>query len=215
MGLVAVGLDVGDRRTPSALAVVEGEWRPAANARAVPLVEDGEVLGVTPPRTVDYALVRNLERLPAGTTYPALGARLAEVVAALRARGVGPTVYVDATGIGRPVMETLRAAADVPITPVYFTWGDRRAVSDDFSVTLGKAYLVARLQVLLQEGRLLLPRTKEAEALARDLTEFEITMRPDANDTYGAFVVGTRDDLITALGLAVQEPLQQPTILWA
>lgn len=214
MGLVAVGIDMGDRRTPSAIAVVEGEWRPAAGAVAVPIIEDREVVGVTPPRTVDYALVRSLERLPPGTDYPALGVRLAEIIAGLHARGVSPTVYVDATGIGRPVMDTLQATANVPITPVYFTWGDRRAVGDDFSVTLGKAYLVARLQVLLQEGRLLLPRTAEAEALARDLTEYEVTMRPDANDTYGAFTVGAQDDLITALGLAVQESLQRPTILW-
>jgi len=71
-------------------------------------------------------------------------------------------------------------------------------------VKLGKAWLVSRLQMLLQNGRLHLPRTAEAEALARELLDYEIRVSEDANDRYGAFRVGTHDDLVTALGLAVQ-----------
>ena len=66
------------------------------------------------------------------------------------------------------------------------------------------AYLVARLQALLQTGRIHLPGTAEAEVLAQELIDYEIRVDPDANDRYGAFKVGTHDDLATALGLAVQ-----------
>jgi hypothetical protein len=79
-------------------------------------------------------------------------------------------------------------------------------------VQLGKAYLVSRLQTLLQSGRLHLPRTAEAETLARELLEFEIRVERDANDRYGAFRVGTHDDLVTALGLAVQRDPVGPGI---
>ncbi len=48
-------------------------------------------------------------------------------------------------------------------------------------------------------------KTAEAEILAQELLEFSIEMPPDANDRYGAFRVGTQDDLVTALGLAVQD----------
>jgi hypothetical protein len=58
--------------------------------------------------------------------------------------------------------------------------------------------------VLLQTGRVHLPGTAEARALARELEAYEIRVTENANDTYGAFKVGTHDDLVTALGLAVQ-----------
>lgn len=45
----------------------------------------------------------------------------------------------------------------------------------------------------------------EARILAEELMEYEIKVSEDANDRYGAFQVGTQDDLVTALGLALQE----------
>ena len=41
--------------------------------------------------------------------------------------------------------------------------------------------------------------------LAQELIDYEIRVEPDANDKYGVFKVGTHDDLVTALGLAVQD----------
>ena len=70
--------------------------------------------------------------------------------------------------------------------------------------TLGKACLVSRLQTLLQSDRIHLPRTAGAEVLAEDLRNFEIRVDENANDRYGAFRVGTHDDLVTALDLATQ-----------
>ena len=66
--------------------------------------------------------------------------------------------------------------------------------------------MVSRLQALLQTGRILLPKTSEADALARELLDYELRVDQDANERYGAFKVGSHDDLVTALGLAVQEP---------
>jgi hypothetical protein len=70
---------------------------------------------------------------------------------------------------------------------------------------LGKAWLVSRIKVLLQCGRLHLPRTTEAEAMKDELLDYEIRISEDANERYGAFKVGAHDDLVTALGLAVQD----------
>ncbi len=83
------------------------------------------------------------------------------------------------------------------------------------SVKLGKAYLVSRLQSLLQTGCVHLPRTAEAEALAAELLDYEIRVDQNANDRYGAFRVGTHDDLVTALGLAVQcDPARYEYRIW-
>ena len=91
--------------------------------------------------------------------------------------------------------------------PVWFTAGERRTERWEDGgrrVSLGKAFMVSRLQALLGSGRLHLPRTAETGALTRELLNYEIRVDGDGNERTGAFKVGTHDDLVTALGLAVQ-----------
>jgi len=200
MGPVMIGIDIGQKHDPTAIAVAEVEDR------------QGE----------EYHIIRRLERLPLGTPYPQVAVRLADVIAGVRARMTQDeaerlleprwrrepaadttiTVYVDATGVGQPVVDLL-AGDDTPIHAVYFTYGDRRTVTG-LHVSLGKAWLVSRLQALLQTGRVLLPKIVEATALAKELQDYEIKVDQDANERYRAFKVGAHDDLVTALGLAVQ-----------
>ncbi len=208
MGAVTIGVDIGQKHDPTAIAVIEKEWR----------------------GTEEHFVARHLERLPLGTSYPKVAERLAEVArgAAARAQlqaeqeafwrddwrarqqakaGVALTIYLDATGVGQPVVDLMKAAG-VSVTPVYFTHGDRRSEeweNGGLKVSLGKAHLVSRLQVLLQTQRIHLPDTAEARTLARELQDYEIRVDEQANDRYGAFAVGTHDDLVTALGLAVQQ----------
>lgn len=186
MGSVTIGIDIGQKHDPTAIAVMEMEWRTG----------DG--------RRDDHYIGRHIERLPLGTTYPAIAARLKEMVTNVRTRGVSlHRVYVDATGVGQPVVDVLKDAR-FHITPVYFTHGDRRTTNEDGSITLGKAYLVSRLKALMQTGCIHLPRTDEMDAMQKELLDYEIRVDEQANDRYGAFRVGSHDDLVTALGLAVQ-----------
>ncbi len=206
MGPVTIGLDIGQHAEPTAIAVAELEGSDSGGGDATRHV------------------IRRLERLPLGSSYPDSARRLESVIASLRTRLTyeeaerqtlprwqrPPSVdseiivYADATGLGQPVVD-LFADVGAPIHAVYFTHGDRRVVNG-LQVTLGKAWLVSQLQALLQTGRLLLPKTAEAEALAKELMDYEIRVTEQANDTYGAFKVGSHDDLVTALGLAVQPP---------
>jgi len=196
MGPVTIGVDVGQKVDPTAVAIDEVEWR----------MEDGNRL--------DYHIIRHLERLPLGTKYPVVATRLGEIHAGVAKRiaasavrsGACPVIriYVDATGVGQPVVDLL-SHRGMRLRPCYFTYGDRRIVQDDGTVTIGKAWLVSRLQALLQSGRVLLPKTEDAAALAKELLDYEIKVDTDANDKYGAFRVGAHDDLVTALGLAVQD----------
>lgn len=202
--MLTIGADIGQKVDPTAIAVAEQQWRTEADRRE------------------DYYVIRYLQRLPLGTPYPQVAERLTELVANVRARARADlpaglsaetyearahlTLYVDATGVGQPVVDLL-AHVGVTARPVYFTHGDRRTVQHDQSVTLGKAWLVSRLQALLQTGRILLPKTAEADVLARELQTYEIKVDENANEKYGAFKVGTHDDLVTALGLATQPPV--------
>jgi hypothetical protein len=186
-------VDVGQRVDPTAIAVVEIEERPRGDGRG---------------GTEYHYMARHLERLPLGTPYPRVAERVTRIVSGVRARaGSYPELYLDATGVGTPVVDALRdAGVDAKVVAVYFNHGDRRTpVEGGAEVRLGKAYLVSRMQALLQSELLHLPRTSEAEVLAEELLDYEIRVSEDANDKYGAFRVGTHDDLVTALGLAVQK----------
>jgi hypothetical protein len=183
-----IGLDIGQRRDPTAICVAETERRPFGT------------------RQVYHFLVRHLERLALGTSYPAITQRLVQIEGQILQRTAEPpTLYVDATGVGRPVVDLLQDdLSRSRVIAVYFTYGDRRTEEENHSVTLGKAYLVSRLQTLLQTGRLHLPRTPESEILAQELLDYQIRVDEKANERYGDFKVGSHDDLVTAMGLAVQ-----------
>lgn len=188
---VTIGVDVGKKRDPTAVCVAEGEWR--------------EVEG----RAEVHFVVRHLERLPLGTPYPEVVDRIARVTDQVRARtGERPTLYVDSTGVGQPVVDLLREQVlGGTVVAVHFTGGEDRTESWDgehLRVALGKGYLVSRLQVLLGTGRLHLPRTREAAALTDELMVYELRVDANGHARAGAFKVGTHDDLVTALGLAVQ-----------
>ncbi len=193
--IVRIGIDIGQKVDPTAIAVVELQERPDA----------------------DHWVVRFMERLPLNTPYPAIAQRLATIITGVEdtvpyftreeGRLITPRleleIYVDATGVGLPVVDALNEYG-LAVVPVYFTHGDRRSVVDG-QVLLGKAWLVSRLKVLFQQGRIHLPaHHPDAEAMARELQDYEIRVSEDANDRYGAFAVGAHDDLVTALGLAVQ-----------
>lgn len=208
MGPVAIGIDIGQKIDPTAVAVLEIEERTIAEEGT----DGAPKTAQAPTRTEDFYIARHLERLALGTPYPAVAARLAELGANLDRRAtqdagqparVRPAIYLDATGVGQPVVDLLKANG-VRVTPIFFNHGDRLVRNEETgAISLGKALLVSQLQVLLQSRRILLPKTEEAEALARELQDYEIRVDEDANDKYGAFKVGAHDDLVTALGLAV------------
>jgi len=193
MGAITVGIDIGQMHERSAIAVVEaaarrqgggggdddgngGEGKEGKEGK-----EDGNRFEVV------YT-ARHLERLPVGTSSPALATRLKEIVTNLRGRGMGYTIFADATAVGQPVIDVLAHRAGVPLTPVYFTHGDRRVEQEGGDITLGKGWLVSRLQALLQTGCLLLPSSDAARVLAEELLAYEITMAPQANDVIDRFI---------------------------
>lgn len=148
-----IGVDIGQKRDPTAIAVAEIDRRP-----------------ISPDRTDAHYRVRHLDRLALGTPYPEVAREVARITARVRNHaGESPTVFVDATGVGQPVLDLVRAEGVTSrLDGVCFTHGDRRT-EDGRTISLGKAYLVSRLQTLLQSGRIHLPRTAEAEALADEL----------------------------------------------
>ena len=201
MATITIGVDIGQNRDPTAICVSEAIGR------------------TTEGREEKHYVVHHLERIPLRARYSDVARRLAAVIGRLRKRGDrSPELFVNATGLGQPVIDLLQEPLkDVEPVSVYFTHGDQRTEKIEEgrrTVKLGKAWLTSHLQTLLQSGRLHLPKTREAQQLADELDDFKIPVDENANEKYGAFRVGTHDDLVTALGLATQGD-RGPTNTWA
>src|SRR5215211_4303863 len=158
-----VGLDLGQANDYTAIAVVE---------------ETGE-RGESPLH------IRHLERPPLGTYYPEQVARVKEIVTfpelserrfptwngeMVRAY---PELVVDATGVGRPVVDMLRKE-NLSFSPVLITGGDVEHHEHGF-YRVPKRNLVSSVQIALQSGQLKIAEDLElAETLRRELLNFRV-----------------------------------------
>ena len=176
-------------------------------------------------------LIQFVERLPLRTPYPKVVERLASIYSQLEPPYVAGIddrilaaygkarpherrvrdVLVDATGVGKPVVDLIREKG-VRCTAVSLTGGEKATVRGD-ELSLAKELLVSRLQVLLQQRRIHLPsKMAEAQALTEELLNYEIKVTSNANLQMGVFKTGAHDDLATALGLACWEDNSSGTI---
>jgi len=213
---ICIGVDVGQIHDPTAIAVAEvsqlhdGRWKHIQPRRAY-----FDAMGQFVPQhdadpvTVSEYTIRHIERVPLNTSYPDVAKRLADMLCKPVFYRRKVRVLIDVTGVGRPVYDDLRKEASLRhesreawIKPISFTHGEKY---NRGTGALAKAFLVSRLQSLLQSNRVHAPETREVKIMLDELRVYEIKVNQDGSDTYGAFKVGTHDDLATALGLACLE----------
>ena len=186
-----VGVDLGQSRDFTAIAAVErvvrrGEW-------------DAEWFAWR--KEVGLQL-RYLERVPLGTPYPEVVER---VVGMTRSRELEGRCHlaVDATGVGRPVVDLLRSAGPgCTMLPVMVTGGERETMDQGY-YRVPKRDLIIGLQVLLQqEGLKIAAGLRYGEALVREMAGMQVRVTASGNEQYGAWREGTHDDLVFAVALA-------------
>lgn len=152
--------------------------------------------------------VRWLERYDLGTPYPVMVEKVKATVG--REPLKGSLLAVDFTGVGRPVVDILRAAKlHARLRPILITAGHevtRDTKTGAYHVP--KKELVSVLQVLSQQKRLrIAPGIKDAkgrdigEALRKELANFKVKITSSANETFGAWRDGQHDDLVLAVAL--------------
>lgn len=201
-----VGVDLGQLRDFTALAVVERVGRPL-------------------DRTADTYHVVELEQLPLGAAYTDVARHVAELAEALRSEARArlelrdcPTdlvhVVLDGTGVGRPVVDLLREALWERglvgvLSEVVFTSGldatVRAMQAGGLRFTVPKADLIATLSVLLEQGRLRIAQELPlAPVLAEQLKALQRWLDPrTGRDMYGPPSEDAHDDLACALAVAV------------
>lgn len=180
MASLTVGLDLGQSRDYTALAVVE-HVRTDPDARWYSA--DGWRLDV-----------RHLERVELGTPYPAIVERVAALMRTPELVDDGHLV-IDQTGVGRPIYDMFADAkrdGRLPVWPRGVTFTPE-----------SKLDLVTGLEAALQTGRLNIARSDPlAERLLAELKAFRVKLSPTGHPTFEAARESDHDDLVIALALA-------------
>lgn len=209
-----LGLDLGQMQDYSAAVVVEQTWPPVDPTMpgTSPVIEDFQVGMIWRPQR--------------GTPYAAI----VDYCQALLARPGMRTcaaLVVDATGVGRPVVEMLRdAGLPPPVVAITITGGDTasQVAADEYRVP--KRDLAGDLAVLLQPptsadmpvasdftmaptARLRFARGLRLERVMRaELANFKVKITLSGHDQYeagpaGEWREGEHDDLVLALALPI------------
>ncbi len=192
------GLDVGQANDPTALAVVD-------QVRTIRADEIDRTTFETPESTVLH--LRHLERVKLGTPYPQVVELVEQRVCAPQLGEWPRDLVVDATGVGRPLVDMLRAApglvlAAVPIQAVTITGGDAPSGSGR-EARVPKRDLVTNLALLYQQsGLLMAANLAEGAVFVRELLNFKVKISAAGHDSYAAWRDGQHDDLVLAVALA-------------
>jgi len=185
-----IGLDLGQRNDPSALAVVE-QFTGAATRM------DWITYATHSTNFQTSWRLRHLETPRLGTSYTDIVRRTQELALAISLQGQ-VTVIVEANGVGSPVVDMLKEAR-LPGTliPVFTTTGDLPHCLPGNFWTVPKRDLIVTLQVGLEKNYLLVaPDMKEASTFQTQLLNIRVT-----NERY-THRPGTHDDLVMATALA-------------
>jgi hypothetical protein len=192
----SIGVDLGQRRDFSAVAVVERVETAGYGFDHLHWMSRAEGMP-------DEWVVRHLERMALGTSYTAVSAQIVELAQhpALRE---DCRLVVDATGVGMPVVDMLRAARPgCEMTPVLITGGQGERF-DGKVWHVPKVDLLARLEGLLEQKRLRIARRmRESGTLVRELMDIKSARQASGRLKVGAEGAGEHDDLALAVALAV------------
>ena len=187
-----LSLDLGQAGQFTALAVLE---RPGTDERE-PI----------------YGL-RYLQRFPLGTPFTQIVGDVGRLIGKLALDDEYPTLVVDQTGVGKPVIELFNGAAlRASIVPVCITAGQQASVMEDGTRLVPKIELVSSLQVLLQGRRMQVARgLPAAQLLARELQNFRVKVPLTSGDSLGTWRENRHDDLVLAVGLACWMAEREPS----
>ena len=169
-----VGLDLGQAADYTALTVVE---------------KNGE----------EYHL-RHLERFQLGTPYTVIVERVKTLLKAAEL-GQLPTLVVDATGVGKPVVDMLAGTPNM--ISVTITGGEN-VTRERQEYRVPKRDLASTLQVLLQNGRLkFADGLPLLDVLLSELQNFKVKINTrTGHDSYEHWRESDHDDLVLSLALA-------------
>jgi hypothetical protein len=186
--------------------------RPRAGSILEPVATREFVVGLDLGQAADFTALVAAERVAdgyavpliartRGRSYPEIVARVADLMAEPPI-GDSSHLVVDATGVGRPVMDMLRGADLDPIAVSIH--GGEKVTGRRGWLRVPKRDLISVLLVAFQSGLIKISSELEhATALAHELAGMRRRITAAGTDQYGVWREGEHDDLVLALALAV------------
>ena len=202
-GKFVIGVDLGQARDYSVVCVLE-------------------VIPVEPPRDafgrrsdaepIVHYRIRFLQRFKLGTPYPAIAADLMSLIGQLPSWTAPSSLWVDATGVGKAVVDTMRDAGLEPIA-VTIGGGVDWHVESPIDVRVPKRQLVGSMQIVLQTHRLhVAADIPELRTWISEMESFTVRVSNSGSESYEAWSESTHDDMVLAAMLAIwggEHPLRR------
>jgi hypothetical protein len=182
----SIGIDIGQASDPTAICAIETPHFQMLHA------------DLDPPAPSHR--IRALRRLPLGLSYVAQCEQLAALLATPQLAGA--RVFLDFTGVGRPISDLIRSAG-IKHIPITITGGREVHEHGEDGLSVPKLHLVSSLQAALHSGALKIAAgLPEAKAFVRELQEFRVHFTESGYAQFGARQ-GAHDDLVLAAALAL------------
>ncbi len=196
-----VGVDLGKSQDFTALAVNQvSEFEIRSYERTAFEPAPGSV--VKREKTVLHR-IRNVARLPAGTSYPDIFRIVRDVMGQLQATRRGNQLVVDATGVGRPVVDAMQEAGMRPIAVTITGGRDVNEVSAK-EFTVPKRLLASTLDIAFHQDRLQITRdAPHSDVLRGELATFSSKISVNGTETFEHWRESQHDDLVLAVAMAV------------
>lgn len=195
-----IGLDLGKSQDYTAICIAEVlacERLLIQRSRFEPLAS------VTERRPLNRYRVVNVRRYPRGTPYPDIYRSVQSVLHQLPPASQEPALFVDRTGVGAPVVDSMREMGIV-LTGISITGGSKVNRVSDGNVNVPKFVLASTIDIVLAEDRLELTSEAEAsDALKAELQGFRVKKTSHGNEMMEAGREGIHDDLVLATALAI------------
>ena len=201
-----ISVDIADQHDYTALAFLHSyeEHKPGVDA-----FHDARPKR-RPRRTFELQHLERWRHIGYPEQVRRIGERYEEIrrhVAVLGLASARTELVIDATGVGRPVLDLLRDAGLRP-QGVVITSGSEKTRQKGGIIGVPKAMLATTLQVVLQSGRLRLSDDLPlADVLEQELAGFRVAFTPSGNLRFGNDVgewrTSAHDDLVLAVAIGV------------
>jgi len=198
-----LGLDLGQSADPSALTVTERRLP----VREATVTDSDHKAGTRVTGTPAY-LVRHIQRFDLGTPYPDVVRRVATVYDAPET-GDDPTLVMDASGVGAPVVDAFHEEG---LNPVQITFtGGKQVTSDGRAYKVPKQDLVGTVQTLLQTRRLqVVGALDHADTLAREMKRFRVKTTDTGHMRFEHATESDTDDILLSLACVLWYAEKRP-----
>lgn len=150
-------------------------------------------------RTPGPDVLRHVERCELGTPYPKIAKRVKEISENPALEG-DVDVLLDATGVGRPVVDICRAEGIAHLVPILIVTGTHVSQDKWGYWHVPKKVLVGSTQVSMQNQALKLPANHPlSDTMVKELRNFKMKVTDAGNQQFEAWRSGDHDDLVLML----------------